>query len=426
MKLLNYTTSFFALILLAIIPVWAALFYYNILNEIYDSIDDGLDNQKLLIIKKAKSDASLLQRSDFDEVDFIIRQVSPNHAIHRQDVYMDTMMYMENENENEPVRLLKTYFSQNNNYYELLVYTSMVEEDDLLKQLLYSTVWLYIGLIATILILNNVLLRKIWRPFYLLLKRLQGFRLDNPGPVTLGKTRIVEFQLLNDTVQRMLQSNIDTFNSQKQFIENASHELQTPLAISLNKLESYIENNELDEQQTKLLSSLMDNLKRMERLNQALLLLFRIENQQFAGEETINLNALTKKIIDDFSDLAAFKHIEVKLTEEEVCQVFMNPDLADIMISNLLKNALVHNNPKGFVHVVIRQDSFIIENSGSTKALDEKKIFWRFYKEQNSSSSTGLGLAIAKAIAHRYGFSISYNYHQKHVISIRISKEIKV
>jgi signal transduction histidine kinase len=422
MKLLNYTTSFFALILLAVIPVWAALFYYNMLNEIYDSIDDGLDNQKLLIIKKAKTDTSLLRRSDFDEVDFIIRPISIKNAINRQDVYIDTLMYMENENENEPVRLLKTYFSQSNNYYELLVYTSMVEEDDLVKQLLYSTVWLYIGLIAIILVLNNVLLRKIWKPFHLLLNRLQDFRLDNPKPFMPEKTRIAEFQLLNDVVQRMLQSNIDTFNSQKQFIENASHELQTPLAISLNKLETYIESSQLNEQRSKVLASLMDNLKRMERLNHALLLLFKIESQQFTSEEAININTLSKKIIDDFADLATFKDIKVQLIEETTCLAFMHPDLANIMISNLFKNALVHNHSGGFVNIVIQQDAFIIENSGNGQGLDEKKIFWRFYKEQNSSTSTGLGLAITKAIAERYGFSISYYYHQKHVISINFSK----
>jgi signal transduction histidine kinase len=330
---------------------------------------------------------------------------------------------MQNEHEFEPVRMLKSYFTQGNRYYELLVYTSMVEEDDLIKQLLYSMVWLYIGLLGTILILNNVLLRKIWRPFYLLLKRLQGFRLDNPGPVVPGKTHIAEFQLLNDAVQRLLQRNIDTFNSQKQFIENASHELQTPLAISLNKLESFIERSQLDEQQSKMLASLMDNLFRMERLNQALLLLFKIENQQFAGEEEVNINSLWQKIIDDFSDLATFKGVTIHVTEEAICLLFMHPDLANIMISNLLKNALVHNHPKGFVNILIRKNEFIIENSGPDAPLDEQKIFARFYKGQQSSSTTGLGLAITKAIADLYGFAISYNYLQKHIITIRFHKQ---
>lgn len=420
MKLLNYTTSYFALILLAIIPIWAGLFYYNILHEIYDSLDDGLDNQKLLIIKKAKVDTTLLNRSDFDEGDYVVRHVPFSEAVHHHDVYKDTLMYMENEDEYEPVRLLTTYFSQGDQYYKLHVYTSMVEEDDLLKQLLYSMVWLYIGLIATILILNNVLLRKIWRPFYQLLKRLQGFQLDNPKLEKPSKTRIAEFQLLNDAVQKVLQSNIDTFNSQKQFVENASHELQTPLAISLNKLERLIENNQ-DEEQIKVLASLMDNLLRMQRLNQALLLLFKIENQQFKGEEEVSIYTITQKIVDDFSDLAAFKEISIDLKQEVDCLFFMHPDLADIMITNLVKNAILHNYAKGYVHIFIKENEFVIENSGANVALDEKRIFWRFYKEHHTSSSTGLGLAITKAIAERYGFHISYRFEGRHVITVRVA-----
>jgi signal transduction histidine kinase len=419
MKLLNYTTSYFALILLAIIPIWAGLFYYNLLHEIYDSLDDGLDNQKLLIIKKAKVDTTLLNRSDFDEGDYVIRHVPFSEAVHHHDVYKDTLMYMENEDEYEPVRLLTTYFSRGDQYYKLHVYTSMVEEDDLLKQLLYSMVWLYIGLIATILILNNVLLRKIWQPFYQLLKRLQRFQLDNPKLDEPSKTRIAEFRLLNDAVQRVLQSNIDTFNSQKQFVENASHELQTPLAVSLNRLERLIERNQ-NEEQTKMLAGLMDNLLRMQRVNQALLLLFKIENQLFKGEEEVNINEVVQTLVDDFSDLAEFKDISIEIKEEATCLVFMHPDLANVMISNLVKNAIVHNYSKGHVSIFIRKSEFIIENSGSPVALDEKKIFWRFYKEHHTSTSTGLGLAITKAIIERYRFSISYRFENRHIITVRV------
>lgn len=421
MKLLNYTTTYFALILLVVMPLWAALFYFNLLDEIYDSIDDGLDNQKQLILQKAAVDTSILKQSDFGESGYIIRQIPLDKAVHHFDAYIDTLMYMQNEDEFEPVRVLKTVFSQDNRFYELHVFTSMVEEDDLIAQLLYSVIWLYIGLIITILILNNVLLRRIWRPFYQLLKRLKGFRLENTKPLETSNTNIVEFSLLNKTVQKMLQSNIDTFNNQKQFLENASHELQTPLAISMNKLERFMNSGQFDERHLSMLQEIMESLLRMQRLNQALLLLSKIENQQFAGLAEVNIKALAKKIIDEFSDLATFKNITVKYIEEAACVIIMNSDLATILISNLVKNAIVHNHPGGVVDVTIRKDELIIRNTGVSEQLDKGKIFSRFYKQHQSATSTGLGLAIAKAITGLYGFTISYSYDDKHVIRVYFS-----
>src|SRR5690606_760416 len=97
------------------------------------------------------------------------------------------------------------------------------------------------------------------------------FRLDDPKPFNDRKTQINEFQLLNNSVKKLLEKNIETYNSQKQFIENASHEMQTPLAIGLNKLELLVENHSLDEEALPIVSSVMDNLERLSRLNKSLL-----------------------------------------------------------------------------------------------------------------------------------------------------------
>ena len=305
MKLLNYTSAYFAGILLVIITIWAGLFYYAMLDEIYDSIDDGLDNQKGLVIQKAHSDTTLLQRKNFEEGDYAIREIPDTGAINFRDTYIDTMMYMQNEESNEPVRLLKTVFLQKGKYYELRVATSMVEEDDLIKALFYSILWLYIGLVLSILIFNNFLLKKIWQPFYQLLKQLKSFNLDKPAPIHVEKTKVVEFRLLNETVQKLLQKNIDTYTSQKQFIENASHELQTPLAISLNKLE-ILAGHQLTNEQLGLLASAIDHLERLGRLNKSLALLSKIENKQFVQQDSIEVNKLVERIVNDFSDQSNF------------------------------------------------------------------------------------------------------------------------
>ena len=420
MKVLNYTTTYFAVILLIIISIWAAIFYYAMLDEIYDSIDDGLDNQKGLIIQKAATDSTILRKKNFEEGDYAIMEISSELSRNFHDLYLDTLMYMENEKDFEPVRLLRTIFHHNGKYYQMQVITSMVEEDDLSSELLYALLWLYLGLVATILILNNFLLKRIWRPFYHLLRQVKNFRLEEPSGFSVKKTRIDEFRLLNEAIQKLIQSNIDSYSSQRYFIENASHELQTPLAISINKLEALAESNKLSDDELKLLASALDNLERLTRLNKSLLLLSRIENKQFLQETPIQLNDLVKRITDDFSDQLAFSNITLTVDNKEASAINMNPDLAGIMLTNLVKNAIVHNHAGGFIKIEISKQNFQIENTGKNQALNQQRLFTRFNKEQQSETSTGLGLAIVKAIADLYSFKISYSFTGSHIIQVSL------
>ena len=418
MRLLNYTSAYFAAALFVIISVWATLFYYTMLDEIYDSIDDGLDNQKGLVIQKAAYDTTVLNKHDFEESDYAITEISAPEAVNSRDTYIDTMMYMQNEKSDEPVRLLRTVFLQQGRYYRLQVATSMVEEDDLIKQLFYSILWLYIGLVVTIILFNNFLLKKIWHPFYHIMKQLKKFRLDKPQPIATAPTKVDEFRLLNETIERLLKRNMDIYANQKNFIENAAHELQTPLAVSINKLEALADSNPLSESQVSLLASAQDNLERLNRLNKSLLLLSKIENKQFAENKNVNINGLVKKVAADFADQAAFSNVTISITENGSCVQTMNEDLAAVLISNLVKNALLHNSPSGSVHLVINKNSLSVENSGAA-ALDPEKIFNRFNSGQPSPASTGLGLAIAKAISDLYGFRITYSFNQGHIFLIQ-------
>jgi signal transduction histidine kinase len=417
MKVLNYTTSYFAGILLILISIWAGIFYYAMLDEIYDSIDDGLDNQKGLIIQKAAVDSTILRKNNFEEGDYAITEISSQSAKNFRDLSLDTMMYMQNEKDFEPVRLLRTAFEHKGKYYQMQVISSMVEEDDLTAELLYALLWLYLGLVASILILNNFLLKRTWRPFYHLIKQIKNFKLEKPS-IEVKETTIDEFKLLNVTVQKLLLSNMGSYNIQKHFIENASHELQTPLAISINKLEALAEKNNFSGEELKLLASALDNLDRLTRLNKSLLLLSRIENKQFLKEKEINVNDLVKKIVDDFSDQLDYSKLILNIKEQDSLSIKMNPDLAAILITNLIKNAIIHNHPDGLINVVINTTFIRIENTGSLEVLDEQKMFTRFNQGQQSESSTGLGLAIVKAIVDLYSFPISYSYHTRHILTV--------
>jgi signal transduction histidine kinase len=255
------------------------------LDEIYDSMDDGLENQKILVIQRAAENPVVLAKNEFGDGYYTIKKVRARAAKNFKESYRDTLMYMQNEEDFEPVRLLETVFHQNGEYFKLKVITSMVEEDDLVEDLLFSLLWLYFGLIVTILVLNNIVLKKIWNPFYKLIDQLKNFNIERSDKIVFEKTPIEEFHLLNKSIERLLQKSVDSYVGQKQFIENASHELQTPLAISINKLELLFEKTQLKEEEITILASVLNNLERLTRFNKSLLLLSRIENQQFAVEK---------------------------------------------------------------------------------------------------------------------------------------------
>jgi signal transduction histidine kinase len=420
MKLQHYTSLYFAGLLLVIITIWSALFYYAMLDEIYDSIDDGLDNQKNLIIQKAAIDTSVLNRSEFGESGYAIHEIPATGALKFHDIYTDSMMYMQNEQSDEPVRILTSVFLQNNRYYQLQIATSMVEEDDLVRELLKSVLWLYIGLIITLVLFNGFLIRRIWKPFYRLLRQLKDFRLDKPRPPELSSTKIEEFKLLHETTSRMLRQNIETYRNQKQFIENASHELQTPLAVAITKLETLAEQAGFDDSSGKLLEDALDQLERLTRLNKSLLLLTKIDNQQFHDKKEINLNEIIKKVTDDFNEFALHAEINVTIQEKAVVRLTMNEDLALILVTNLIKNAIIHNHHGGFVNVLIDETALTIKNSGKITDLDPEKIFNRFQRNKNNSSSTGLGLTIAQSICKLYGLHISYYFKEYHHIVVKV------
>lgn len=423
MKLLNYTTFYFALILLVILSVWAGLFYYAMLDEIYDSMDDGLENQKMLVMQKASKDSTVLDQPEFEDGYYTIKRTSAAKHLAYKDLYKDTLMFMQNEQDFEPVRMLVTVFRQNGQLYEMRVITSMVEEDDLIEGLIISLLWLYLGLLLSILVLNNLLLKKIWKPFYTLLSKMRQFRLEKPSQIQAGYSNIEEFKLLNTAVREVLQSNINTYLAQKQFIENASHELQTPLGIIRNKLELLVEKNTLTEAQARDLAVIMDSVNRMSRLNKSLMLLSKIENRQFPDTEEISLSEIVHHLVAAFDDLIEYRNLNVTIEDDGSGVVSANRELSHILLTNLIKNAITHSPPGSKIHIRVKNHRLTITNAGE-RALDEKHIFDRFYKGSQSVESTGLGLSIAKAIADQHQFTLGYYHDGNHNFTLEFQKNI--
>ena len=418
MKLLNHTSKYLAILLIPLITIWAVIFYYAMLDEIYDSLDDGLENQKVLLLERLPANPEILGHNDLELWNHAITPISKNHYDAFKERYTDSLMYMLNEKDFEPVRIFETKMAYQQNYYKVKFITSMVEEDDLIEDLVTYLIILYVLLMVMIIVINNLMLKKIWKPFHSLIAQLRDFRIEKDQKIHVMDTSIEEFQLLNRSITTLIDQSRARYREQQHFIENASHELQTPLAISINKLELFLENTRLSEDEIKTMTAIMDNLGRLTRLNKSLLLLSKIENRQFVDEEMLDINSLIATIINDFEDLAAHKNIKLHLNASSHLSFLMNKDLAIILLTNLIKNAIVHSQRGNLVTIEITDNTIAISNFGIGEPLDNTTIFSRFKKTSTDKKSTGLGLAIAKAISDKYGINLEYSYHDLHRFNV--------
>lgn len=424
MKLLNKSLIWLSVSLLFVIGLWSVFFYFNMLNEIKESVDEGLDNYKRQIVYQVQKDSTVLAKNNFDEGFFAIRQIDQSQALSFKDRYIDTLLYMQDADDEtpelEPVRMLTTAFENNGNYYELQIINSMVEEDDLIEELIYDAIWLYFLLIISLVVINNFVLQRLWRPFYSFLNQLKNYRVGNSKNFPEVKTDTAEFTDLQNAVNILLQHNIETYEQQKQFIGNASHELQTPLAIATNKLELLIEKGNLQNEQAESIAEIMSIVERLVRLNKSLLLLTKIENKQFLDNQTISFNEVVKQSVNDLEEIAEFKNIKITVSGKAELTTEMDISLANIIVSNLLRNAIFHNVSNGNVSVEISENAIQISNTGIENSLSAEKIFSRFHKTENNTNGTGLGLAIVKAVCDLYNFSVSYRFQNSlHCFEIR-------
>ena len=305
--------------------------------------------------------------------------------------------------------------------YEEESYSKELLDDDVLLNLAIALGVLYAVLVLSTYLINLLLIRKIWRPFQAIITAIRQYKVGNRQQLQPITTDVMEFNILHQNIQQMWLRNEVMFDEQKAFIENASHELQTPLAITLGKLELLMTDEGLSEGQLLQLSQIKQSLTRMTHLNKSLLMLTRIENHQYKETESVSFQGLITAILDDLTDLIEYKELRVEVDALQDFRVEMNKDLAAILISNLVRNAIKYNFKGGEIKVVIRGDRFEVQNSSQDHLpLDVERIFKRFHKGEQDANSTGLGLAIVKSIGDAYQLDVSYRFKEgRHCLEVR-------
>lgn len=422
MKLIYRILTRLSIFLSLILFLWGTFFYLTIMEEVNDEVDDSLEFLSDQIITHALSGENTNAVPDGTNNTYHILPVSPEYAEkHRQIRYFDEIIYIKEKRDTEPARTMKTIFiDHTGQYFELTVSTPTIEKKDLQESILGWVIFLYITLLISILIINVWVFKRSMRPLYILLKWFDRYTLGKQTDTLENPTKISEFRKLNEAITRSVKRNREIFEQQKQFIGNASHELQTPLAICQNRLEILSDSDNLTEEQMTEIQKIQQTLTYIIKLNKSLLFLSKIENQQFKDEKEVNLNEKIKKQLEDYIEIYAHKEIRVEVEEKAQCYLHMSDTLATALVGNLIKNAYIHNDEQGYIGIEIKHNSITFRNTGSDKPLDYQKIFERFYQEKNSHpGSSGLGLSIVLAICKAYGLHVRYDYEGCHTFEIK-------
>lgn len=391
---------------------WAIVFYWGIMEEINDEVDDSLEDYSELVIIRSLAGKELPAHDNGSNNQYFLKEVDASYALSKEAIcYRDSMIYIAEKGETEPARILTTIFKdKDERYYELSVYTPTIEKRDLKEAIFQLLIGLFVVLLITILVINVWVFHQSMKPFYILLDWLEKFRLGKKNDVLDNPTHTTEFRKLNEAVSRFASHSEEMFEQQKQFIGNASHEIQTPLAICQNRLEMLMEDETLSEQQMGEIAKTCQTLEYVSKLNKSLLLLSKIDNSQFTTVEKVCLNEILYRYLDDYQEVYDYKGITLDVHEKNTFNITMNGTLAVVLITNLLKNAFVHNIYKGKIQIEITSSNIRFGNTGKDEHLDEKHIFERFYQGSKKEGSTGLGLAIVDAICRQSQLSIQYQF----------------
>lgn len=424
MKLLSYTYRKLALLLFLLMAVWGVLFYYAIIDEVVDETDDTLENYSEILMESALQDPSILETEGSLMSFYKFTPISEEEGRHYRQVFYDATVYIELEDEDEPVRVMCTAFRMpDGQYYELKLMISILERDDMVEAMLWYLGALFLLFLICTSIGIQLVLKGVFRPLHKLLDWLHCIQPGKEVPPLDNPTKIREFRQLSDAALDMGNRSYKAYEEQKQFIENASHELQTPLAIVRGKVELLAESEGMTEQQMEQLDEIYATLGRAVKLNKSLLLLSRIENGQYTEVEDVSVDEILDELLPDLMDI--YEHKQVRLIRKREEQPFIircNHSLAQILVSNLVKNSLLHNREGGELQVLTTPTSLVIKNTGDVP-LDGEKLFRRFYHGMDGKKdSTGLGLAIARSIALSSSLKLTYEW-QDGMHTFRLVKE---
>ncbi|RLJ80265.1 sensor histidine kinase [Pedobacter alluvionis] len=406
MKLFTRYNRILVVISLSGLLLIGFLFYRMLVYYLDRQIDHDLV-EEIMEVKEYSAKGNFYQPHEFED---LIVQYKKVEKVNSSSSYADTVFYNPLKHRKETARYLKTEFELVGQPYQVLVIASKFERQEQIRNICLIILIPVLLLFALVLLVNRILLKKIWVPFEQLLENITAFNINHERPYEPVEMPVAEFRQLNEVLVALSGKVKSDYNEIKLFTENASHEMMTPLAVINSKLDNMLQSNVLGKEDGETLVELYKATSRLTKLNQSLLLLVKIDNNLLQDEEQINLKSLIKEKQVYFQELISERNITVESTLADV-SISASRSLLEILINNLFSNVIRHNYDGGKIEITLDADKIVFANTGHNKALDPEKIFDRFYKD-NASEGTGLGLAILKQICNRQRYQLDYSYYQ--------------
>ena len=413
MKLSQKTKRTYIIYSIIIFIISSITIYFTLKRIISEKQDERLEFYKELIARKIKYENPL----PIFEVDDYLSKNPVKDTLY----YKDTLFYMivNGVEKHEMYRQLTSIENLPGKTVKIITRDSLVKNQDFILIITISVAIVIFLLMITVYFVNTIVMRNVWSPFNENLEILKNFSLENSQPIHLQETNIDEFQELNHSLVKLTEKINSDYSNLKEFTENASHEMQTPLAIMQSKAEMLMQSENLSRSQLQQIKAIYLAGQRLSKLNKTLLLLAKIDNQQYKNKKTIDINQAIERQLELFEDFIENKKLKLNKKSTLNTKIEVNPLLFDMVLSNLISNAIKHNIEHGNIDILTTDLFISISNSGIPPKLNSTTLFERFKKESSSSNSFGLGLAIVKKVCDNYQWKINHSFiENQHNITI--------
>jgi len=420
LRLLNKITLNLLSISLFIFLFGMVAFYYVLREQVDQNINLELQKRERSIIKELDSVHSTTNPTvNLSEKVLITPLYKARPAV----TFSDTLLFSQEENKYAIYRQMGFVKNIGDKSYYIQIFKPLEETDRLIVRIIMMMNLLIIIIIITLLIANRHSSRQDWKVFYDSIEKINNYDVNSLEEFTLKHSDIKEFSDLNRVLLTMTDRIKNDYLNLKEYIENASHEIQTPLAIINSKMELLMQWGDMKEKQYKIVADAYEASNRLSRLNKTLILLAKIENRQFPESKPVNPSIMINHQLESLEDLIRTKKIKVTKLFDDDITIQINPYLAEILLVNLIKNAIRHNITGGDLIIKLSKHGLEIANSGPPLQMDPEMLFKRFHKASSSPESLGLGLAIVQKICTIYGFKIGYDYkNEMHVMQVEFHK----
>ncbi|WP_316817202.1 HAMP domain-containing sensor histidine kinase [Pedobacter nyackensis] len=410
MRLLTKISYYHFWLSVVVLGITGFILFLFLQREITAEIEEQLELQTDMVVEELREGKS---------INFPLVQIRSGNKdlMSLPKVFKDTLIYDRLQNEHEGYYYFEESKLVNHTPYRIRVMTTYIGWGNYSKTISYIFITIACMLIVLGTLVNYFISRSLWAPFLINLKRMKGYSVSSKEELQLAVTDVKEFQEMNQVLTDLAERGRKEYNALKEFTENASHEIQTPLSILKVRLESISQMN-IDEQLARLLNDSKQAVSRLSKVNKGLLLLAKLENNAFTDQQDISLDDVLQRNFDLMEDLFQQKQLNV-MCDIQQKKIFASAFLMEILISNLLSNAIAYTQPTAEVRIMLNSDYFEISNQGQPLDFDLSRLFTRFGKGAPGYGGNGLGLSIVKQICVSHNWDISYNYSsQTHVFRV--------